>query len=126
VKTRAWIRGLVAPRDRRTLRRVLDRARLLVEALEDRSVPSVIVAFSGGNLKITDPDTSHNTIEVDQTTTQGAFTVEVDGGSSMPFTGVKNIKANLGVASDTLTFENLSSATTNLSGNLSVTATAWG
>ena len=99
------------------------RARLALEVLEDRTVPSVSVTGGGGNLNITDNDTSGHTINVDQTATQGTFTVQVDTGPVMTFTGINNINANLGADSDALAlFNPYPFATTNLSGNLTVTA----
>ena len=122
MKTRSRIRSLFARPDQRTPGKVPHRARPLVEALECRSVPAVVVAGLGGTLYIFDTDTSGHTIEVDQTATQGAFTVEVDSSSVGTFTGIKNINADLFVDSDTLTFDNPSSATTNLRGDLTVWA----
>ena len=122
MKTRSRIRSLFARPDQRTPGKVPHRARPLVEALEGRSVPAVVVTGLGGTLYIFDTDTSGHTIEVDQTATQGAFTVEVDSSSVGTFTGIKNINADLFVDSDTLTFGNPSSATTNLRGDLTVWA----
>jgi hypothetical protein len=118
---RSWIRNVFARPATRPIRKVPHRTRLTVEVLEDRTVPSVSVT-GVGTLTITDSDTSGHTINVNQTATQGTFTVQVDGGSLMTFTGINNINANLGADSDTLSFNNPSSATTNLSGSLSVTA----
>jgi hypothetical protein len=89
--------------------------------LEDRAVPSVTVGQKGDTLNITDNDTSGHTINVNQTATQGTFTVQVDSGGTSTFTGINSIKANLGADSDTLLF-NGGGFTTNLSGNLTVTA----
>ena len=122
MKTRSRIRSLFARPDQRTPGKVPHRARPLVEALECRSVPAVVVTGLGGTLYIFDTDTSGHTIEVDQTATQGAFTVEVDSSSVGTFTGIKNINADLFVDSDTLSFANPSSATTNLRGDLTVWA----
>ena len=122
MKTRSRIRSLFARPDQRTPGKVPHRARPLVEALECRSVPAVVVAGLGGTLYIVDTDTSGHAIEVDQTATQGAFTVEVDRSSVGTFTGIKNINADLFVDSDSLAFANPSSATTNLRGDLTVWA----
>ena len=122
MKTRSRIRGLFARPDHATPGKVPHRARPLVEALECRSVPAVVVTGLGGTLYIFDTDTSGHAIEVDQTATQGAFTVEVDSSSVGTFTGIKNINADLFVDSDTLSFDNPSSATTNLRGDLTVWA----
>ena len=85
-------------------------------------MPAVVVTGLGGTLYIVDTDTSGHAIEVDQTATQGAFTVEVDSSSVGTFTGIKNINADLFVDSDSLRFANPSSATTNLRGDLTVWA----
>ncbi len=97
------------------------RIHLLVEALELRAVPSVIIGQSGGTLSITDNDTSGHAIYVDQTATQGSFTVQVDSGGASTYSGISNIKANLGADSATLLL-NGGGFSTTLSGNLTVTA----
>ena len=97
------------------------RTRLQLEELETRTVPSVVVGQTGATLNITDNDTSGHTINVNQTATQGTFTVQVDSGPTSTFTGISNIKANLGADNATLLL-NSDGFTTNLSGNLTVTA----
>src|SRR5258707_3130466 len=97
------------------------RARLLVEVLEDRTVPSVSVVLNGHTLNIVDPDTTGHTINVNQTANQDQFTVQVDAGPLQTFDGVSKINADLGADDDNLNFNNDGSST-YLSGNLSVTA----
>ncbi|HEV2949263.1 MAG TPA: hypothetical protein VGX70_17950, partial [Gemmataceae bacterium] len=46
------------------------RTRLLVEVLEDRTVPSVSVVLHGHTLHLVDSDTTGHTINVNQTATQ--------------------------------------------------------
>src|SRR5262249_42039703 len=65
--------------------------------------------------------TSGHTINVNQTATQGTFTVQVDSGGTSTFTGINNIKADLGGDSATLLL-NSGGFSTNLAGNLAVTA----
>jgi hypothetical protein len=101
--------------------RTRTRTRLLLEELETRTVPSVIVGQQGNTLNITDNDTSGHTINVNQTATQGTFTVQVDSGAISTFTGINNINAHLGADSATLLL-NSGGFTTNLAGNLTVTA----
>jgi hypothetical protein len=120
MNTRTLIRNLFA-RTPRTIRKEPVRFRPRVEALEDRSVPSVTVVGDGAGLNITDNDTTGHSIVVEQTASQGTFTVQIDGGALMTFTGVKQINANLGADSDLLGFYS-EHYTTNLAGNLSVTA----
>ena len=122
MKTRSRIRSLFARPDRARLARCPAGPAHGSRRIECRSVPAVVVAGLGGTLYIVDTDTSGHAIEVDQTATQGAFTVEVDSSSVGTFTGIKNINADLFVDSDSLTFANPSSATTNLSGDLTVWA----
>ena len=52
---------------------------------------SVIVGQSGGTLNITDNDTSGHLISVNQTATQGTFTVQVDSGGTSTFAGIRNL-----------------------------------
>src|ERR1700730_18675530 len=82
------------------------RSRLLVEVLEDRTVPSVSVALHGHTLNIVDPDTTGHTINVNQTANQDKFTVQVDAGPVQTFDGVSHINADLGADSDNLNFNN--------------------
>jgi hypothetical protein len=97
------------------------RTRLLVEALEDRTLPSVSVGLNGHTLNIVDSDTTGHTIDVNQTATQDQFTVQVDAGPVQTFAGVTKINADLGADSDNLNF-NSDGFSTSLRGNLSVTA----
>jgi hypothetical protein len=69
--------------------------RLLLEELETRTVPSVIVGQTGDTLNITDNDTSGHTISVNQTATQGTFTVQVDSRGASTFLGINNLKVDL-------------------------------
>ncbi len=56
----------------------LRRTRLLVEVLEDRTVPSVCVGPKGTILHMVHPNITGHTINVAQTATQNQFTVRVD------------------------------------------------
>jgi hypothetical protein len=118
----SWIRKCFGLSATRPIRKVPRCARPAFEALEDRTVPTVSVTGSGATLNITDNDTTLHSIIVEQTATQGTFTVQIDSGATATFAGVKQIKVNLGADSDYLSFQNSSNATTNLGGNLSVTA----
>ena len=109
------------PRRQQHRSRPAFRNRLLVETLEDRTVPSVTVGQNGDTLKITDTDNGGHAITVNQTATQGTFTVQVDSGGASTFLGVNNIKVDLGADSATLLF-NGGDYPTNLAGNLAVTA----
>ena len=101
------------------------RTRLRLEVLEDRTVPTVSALLHGHTLNIVDPDPNgaDHTINVNQTATQGTFTVQVDTGNPQTFSGVSKIDADLGADSATLNFNN-GGFSTYLSGNLSVTAGA--
>src|SRR5262249_36499947 len=115
----SWIRKFFARPATRPVRKVPRRARPALEVLEDRSLPSVTVLGTGGTPNIKDSDTTRHSIVVQQTHTQGEFRVQIDTGSPKTFTGIKNIKVDLGADNDSLRFLR-SEATTNLAGNLSV------
>ena len=101
--------------------------RLLLEVLEDRSVPSVSVGFNSatGTLTIVDTDTTGHTIAVESvgSTTGSGWLVQVDQATPQKFSGVATINASLGADSDTVNFEALNPVpgAVTLTGNLSVT-----